>query len=851
MLRLKKYLFTFFLVLPLVFIFVQPIIASELLFNYAEALQLSLHFFDANRCGPVSSESRLEWRGDCHVKDMYRSYEDLSLPISYIMDNIEVFDPDNSGYIDVSGGFHDAGDHMKFGLPQSYTASTIGWAYYEFKEAFQETGTEEHMLEILKHFNDYFLRSTFRDENGDVIAFVYMVGEGTIDHNYWGPPELQANSEHNDRPVEVAYPESPASDQAAGAAAALTLMYLNYQDIDPVYAEKCLDTAIALYEFAREYRGLGRSGGFYSSSNDNDEMSWAAVWLYIATGELEYIDHIMAVDSSNRYTGYVSAIIDTTENSWQNIWTHCWDTVWGGVFMKLANLFPDNELYDYLARWNLEYWSGGQVPHEDPADTNYLEPTPAGFGVISTWGSARYNATAQFLAMVYQKYNPERTDITDWAKSQMEYLMGDNPMGYSYIVGYSDEYVQHPHHRAAHGSLTNSMEDPPEHRHTLWGALVGGPGPDDEHVDSTIDYIYNEVAIDYNAGFVGALAGLYLLYGEGDKPIENFPPAVPEVEEFYTEARLEQENNERTQITITLNNDTVYPPRIEDSLSLRYYFDISELIDAGQTIDDISYDIYYDENEALYDGSVQTSGPFHWDGSVYYVEIAWSEYQIHGKREVHLALMAGLDSKWEANWDPSNDFSREGITEVDSRTPRIPVYLNGVKVYGEEPPSSGTVPVAPELSVILYEELREVLLEWSSVPMAEGYQVIWDADIGLPNNEIIEIGDRTSYTIENLSENNTYTFYVRAYNHFGVSNSSNVEKVIIDGSNIEFLLGDINNDGVINSLDLTLLGRYLIGSISEFEFEYGKKAADFNEDGYIDSLDYVFLSRFVLTDDKL
>lgn len=80
-----------------------------------------------------------------------------------------------------------------------------------------------------------------------------------------------------------------------------------------------------------------------------------------------------------------------------------------------------------------------------------MTTSPAGFGVLTTWGSARYNAAAQLCALVYDKYK-DRPDFAAWAKSQMDYIMGDNPMGYSYIVGFPspDESAKHPHHRAAH-----------------------------------------------------------------------------------------------------------------------------------------------------------------------------------------------------------------------------------------------------------------------------------------------------------------------------------------------------------------------------------------------------------------
>ena len=43
--------------------------------------------------------------------------------------------------------------------------------------------------------------------------------------------------------------------------------------------------------------------------------------------------------------------------------------------------------------------------------------------------------------------------------------------------------------------------------HTLYGALVGGPDQNDDYSDIRTDYIKNEVACDYNAGFQSALAG--------------------------------------------------------------------------------------------------------------------------------------------------------------------------------------------------------------------------------------------------------------------------------------------------------------------------------------------------------
>jgi len=107
--------------------------ALALEINWAEALQKSIYFYDANMCGPDAGEaSRLEWRGNCHIWDAEHPH------------------PFDGGYIDVSGGYHDCGDHVKFGQPQVYAISTLGWGYYEFKDAFIRSGQQQHFLDVLK-----------------------------------------------------------------------------------------------------------------------------------------------------------------------------------------------------------------------------------------------------------------------------------------------------------------------------------------------------------------------------------------------------------------------------------------------------------------------------------------------------------------------------------------------------------------------------------------------------------------------------------------------------------------------------------------------------------------------------
>jgi endoglucanase len=665
---------------------------SENDYNYAKALQMSLYFYEANKCGRGITGGRLEWRGDCHLEDEevpLIAFKDKESPGTNMSEEFiekyrDVLDPDGNGTLDLSGGYHDAGDHVKFGLPQGYSASTLAWGFYEFRQAFIDKGLEDQMIDILKWFTDYFLRSTFMDKDGNVVAFCYQVGNGDVDHSYWGPPELQEQV----RPAFFATSENPAADQCGDAAAALAISYLNFKDSDPEYAAKCLKTAKALYDFGRKYRGTGYSGGYYGSAYDDDELAWGAVWLNIATGDPEYIDHIVSM-KDGKYTGYLGKIIVNEQNHWQNIWVHSWDVVWGGVFAKLAPI-TNTERDWYIFRWNCEYWSG--VQHEDPKDTAYLKPSPAGFRVVNTWGSARYNTAAQLCCFVYRKYTG-RTDFTDWAKTQMDYIMGDNPLNRCFIVGYSENSAKHPHHRAAHGSKTNNMGVPEEHRHTLWGALVGGPDQDDVHNDVTEDYVYNEVTIDYNAGFVGALAGFCTYYGQDDEILKDFPPKEDPVDVYFAETKVDQENKERTQVTLKLYNESVHPPHREGDMKARYFFNISEMLDAGQSIEDVDLQIMYDENASRYGGPINYNGPYKWDETgVCYVEFDWSDFEVYGTREIQFALVGAADSNYKTHWDPTNDWSRKGIGEEYSKNPNVTVYNKGELVFGSEPPKGTATP---------------------------------------------------------------------------------------------------------------------------------------------------------------
>ena len=91
-------------------------------------------------------------------------------------------------------------------------------------------------------------------------------------------------------------------------------------------------------------------------------------------------------------------------------------------------------------------------------------------------------------------------------------MLGDG--GRSYVCGFGHKPPLRPHHRGAScpdrpaicrwGAFYSRLPNP----QILDGALVGGPNLDDAYHDDRGDFVESEVALDYNAGFTGAVAGL-------------------------------------------------------------------------------------------------------------------------------------------------------------------------------------------------------------------------------------------------------------------------------------------------------------------------------------------------------
>lgn len=805
--------------------------------NFAKALQYSLYFYDGNMCGDqVEANNRFAWRANCHTYDTavplkpISDYVGCNLSESFIKEYYDILNTGTEeGTVDVAGGFHDAGDHVKFGLPEAYSGSTISWGYYEFRDAYEETEQAEHVETIIRYFCDYFMKCTFRDKDGKVVAFCYQVGDGDIDHSYWQLPQNDTMG----RPAWFATSENPTTCNVAETAACLAINYLNFKESDPTYAAKCLDYAKALYDFTNENpkKIADTEQGpkaYYGSSKWEDDYCFAALWLYLITEDDSYLQDMLPVYDFYAPPGYV----------------YCWNDVWNGVGLlmgRISETYKSGKTYteaeNPLGQCDLaiEYMkAAGKNPYEEisfwgqcaKAYNGYMKGspgtiTPQGYFWLNTWGSCRYNTAVQMCMLIYDKYTggkdyyePSHKEyfFTEWAKDQMEYILGNNnitakePGGVSgprcFIVGFDSSSAKNPHHRAASG-LTK-CEDTDQQLYVLFGALAGGPDADDCHNDETKDWIYNEVTIDYNAACPGAAAGLYLAYKDQYK--QAITPNFPPVDDGGRAAKLGGENGEGggtatwveacgiddinaekagvTKVSLMVKSSAAKAPA---DLKVRYYFDVSEVSDFSK----IESSILYDQVSAeAAPAKAILSAPKKWDkdSKIAYVEMTFDDYNFAncGKK-----VQFKIGFYYGDIWDPTND----------------PSYKD-LKIYTEDDAFFGTG-----------NEVRN-----DHICVYDGDTLIGGIE---PDGTEPVVTTKASTTTTTTTTTTTST----------IDNGS--------GSDNNALYGDVNCDDVIDISDVILLSRYAAEDKAAVLTAQGKINADCNHDGKYNAADTTLVIRFI------
>lgn len=682
--------------------------AAESDVNYAEALQKSMFFYEVQQAGKLPEWNQVSWRADSMIKE----------------------DGTPSDIID--GGWFDAGDHLKFALTNAYTASVLSWGLIEYKDAVKKTGLYDLYLRNLKWGLDYVAAC----DKGDKV--IGTIGEDGFDHVWYGSPEVymrkfNLKNETEERP----YDEITNCTTIAEMAAAMAGGYIVFKDEDPALAKSYLEHAESLFKLANDVwaeKGdeanddQGKQGKYYNTKNnqgtDNfvDELMYAANWMYMATGDKSYLDLC-----EEKYIPIFPKESQSTD--WKYSWCFCWDDTTQAAALLYAINTGKQEWIDHVSH-HLDYMIGGYNGRKPVGGW-----TPDGMTVVdgAGWGTLRYTENAAWLAKLScdtifkddpalcEKYNT-------WAKKMMDYAFGDNDLGLSYVVGMGEKNPVNIHHRGAsgiHDDHWNSLGCEPsetddwqtEYAHVLYGALEGGPNPDGSFKDDNGSYVNTEVAIDYNAGYTACLCALVDDYG--GEILADFPQTEkPKWAEWQIGATLNGSGNSYSEIKVWAMNHTAWPARVAKDVKFRYYFDVSEVLAAGLTIDDISVKIGSQQYQEGQQGYATVSGkPIKYEGdptgNTYYAEIVFEDgraimptgqSEFRCEVQFRVSIPDAIDGKsTEGAWDPSNDWSFEGVQSginlsassyKAALNEHITMYVNDILVWGTEPDGTKAVPSA-------------------------------------------------------------------------------------------------------------------------------------------------------------
>jgi endoglucanase len=624
-------------------------------FNYAEALQESMLFYESQRSGKLPADNRVSWRGDSDVTD----------------------GADHG--LDLSGGYHDAGDEVKFGFPGAYAMTTLAWGGLADAAGYTRAGQTSWLLRNLRWGDDYIIRA-----HPSPHVFYGQVGDAGTDHAFWGPPEVNPSS----RPSYAVTESCPGSDLVGESAAALAASSLVFAGSDAGYAATLKSQAISLYEFADDFRGrydacITAASGYYNSwSGYMDDLTWGAIWLYKATGDATYL-----TKAETYYTQMPKVSQSSTP---EYAWTVNWDDKAYGCYVLLTELTGQQQ-YITDAERNLDWFASS-------VNGTHANFTPGGEAVVDVWGTARYAANAAFLALEFSNYLKSKgLDATrvaqyhDFGVRQINYILGDNPNGISYEVGFTNggrnaAWPKNVHSRGAHGSWSNNINEPVNNRHTAIGELVGGPNSagSDAYTDDRGNYQQNEGALDYNSLFSGALAELTNEYG--GTALANFPPReTPDGPEMLVQAAANVTGTNFVEIKAYVINKSAWPARKLTAGSFRYYF----TLDAGETASQLQFSSPYNQCTA-------PTSATQFSGSVYYVNVSCANTSIQPSGQSDFRKEVQFRITFPAAHDYTKDWSFQGLPATPGATPvndpDITLYDGGTLVWGTVP--SGT-PASP------------------------------------------------------------------------------------------------------------------------------------------------------------
>jgi endoglucanase len=449
---------------------------------YAPLLENGLIYYHAQRDGPDLMPGQLK-REPSHLAD--RAAMVYEQPV--YDENAQLsgsLKPVDGPAIDVSGGWFDAGDYVKFVHTTSFVEGAMLWM---IRQGLPVDYTPE------ARYGLHWLNKMW---DGKTQTLYYQVGIGdgngsTIlgDHDFWRLPEN--DDKLTGKPGDPAYfvkyrpvlragkPGARISPNLAGRlTATFALCYQVFRTSDPAYAESCLRNAEQIYDLAQienVTKLLSASPyEFYPETQWVDDMEWGAAELALALKAGSQDNKLPDGLPHSNPAYYVQEAAK-----------------WAKAYIGSADQDTLN-LYDVgaLAHYELHHALLGSTAQLDVTQEELLanmkeqldhaadNKDPFGYNTVSDPAPHAFGLSVE--ASLYDELNWSDTygqQAGDW----LAWGLGRNAWGASFVVGAGTTFPQCLHHQVANinGALNGTTP-------ILLGAAVDGPNEPDV-IDDTED----------------------------------------------------------------------------------------------------------------------------------------------------------------------------------------------------------------------------------------------------------------------------------------------------------------------------------------------------------------------------
>lgn len=377
-------------------------------------------------------------------------------------------------FLEVSGGWHDAGDFGRYIVPAAKAVADLLLAWQWNPAAFAQPGLTPILAEARWEL-EWMLKMQRPD--------------GGVYHKVSCARFCGMIMPHEEQEELII---SPVSTTATGDFAACMAMASRfYAGVDAVFSHRMLEAAKRAWDFLEKTEPIlfrnpeGISTGGYGDRSDADERLWAHVELALTCGEAKYL-------SAAREA------LQTREHPHAPLG-------WGDVsgYAAVEGLQLPGDLSDLCRSWLLTA-ADGALNRLNPYGITMTEHLPWGSNMnISNDGMIFYQA---WLLTGEDRYRIA-------AEKQLHYLLGVNPVDYCYVSCFGSRPMLHPHHRPSvalgicqpgmlSGGAASGMMDACA-REYLQGQPAGK-----SFIDKYESYSTNEICVYWNSPLVALLAGL-------------------------------------------------------------------------------------------------------------------------------------------------------------------------------------------------------------------------------------------------------------------------------------------------------------------------------------------------------